>query len=100
MFRVPELQRLFTCHVVDWQPGQTNIKNPEYIYLLLMIQILHYLKDPKLWELWNTMEYSLLWVMQDLYRRIVPVRRLTMVSEVPPRSDGSLHDPESGASLP
>ena len=30
--------------------------------ILLMIKILHYLKDPKLWELWV---YSSLWVMQD-----------------------------------
>ena len=27
-----------------------------------MIQILHYLKDPKLWELWHI---PYLWVMQD-----------------------------------
>ena len=33
--------------------------------LLLMIYTLHYLKDPKLWEL--IMVYSLLWAMRDLY---------------------------------
>ena len=33
--------------------------------VLLMIYILHYLQDPKLWELW----YSFLWVMQDLYHQ-------------------------------
>ena len=30
----------------------------------MMMQILHYLKDPKLWEF---VVYSLLWVMQELY---------------------------------
>ena len=38
-----------------------------------MIQILHYLKDPKVGELWNI---SLLWVMQDLYHQTVGLRVL------------------------
>ena len=32
-----------------------------------MIEILHYLKDPKLWDLWYLL--NLLWVMQDLYHQ-------------------------------
>ena len=35
--------------------------------LLFMIQTLHYLKDPKLWEI---MVNSLLWVMQKLYHQL------------------------------
>ena len=34
--------------------------------ILLMIDILHYLKDPKLWELWYIPYYGLL---QDLYHQ-------------------------------
>ena len=34
--------------------------------LLLMIYILHYLKDPKLWELWCIS--LILGILQDLYR--------------------------------
>ena len=34
--------------------------------LLLMIGILLYLKDPKLWELWFI---PCLWVMQDVYHQ-------------------------------
>ena len=31
---------------------------PENILLLLMVKILHYLKDPKLWELWYVPYYG------------------------------------------
>ena len=34
--------------------------------ILLMIETLHYLKDPKLWGI---MVYSLLWAMQDFYHQ-------------------------------
>ena len=42
--------------------------------MLLMIQILHYLKDPKLWEIW-------LWVMQDyiIDRRDISYKNPTWV---------------------
>ena len=44
-------------------------RGPPYNPLIrMMIQILHYLKDPKLLELWV---YSLLWVLQDLYHQPV-----------------------------
>ena len=36
----------------------------ETLNLLLMMQILHYLKDPKLWELWYIPYY-----MQDYYHQ-------------------------------
>ena len=39
----------------------------ETLKILLMIYILQYLKDPKLWELWYIPYYGLLWLMQDLY---------------------------------
>ena len=34
------------------QGPHPSMRIPEFCLLLLMIQILHYLKDPKLWELW------------------------------------------------
>ena len=54
--------------------------------LRLMIYILHYLKDPKLWELWH----SLKWAVQDIYIYIYIINRLMIPI---------LHDPEYRISI-
>ena len=41
--------------------------------LLLMIEILHHLKDPKLWELWSIPYYG---VVLRIYRAYIINRRL------------------------
>ena len=41
------------------------IPKPILKEILFTIEILHYLKDPKLWELWYIPCYE--WVMQDIY---------------------------------
>ena len=40
----------------NWGQSQLGVKQIEMV--LLMIKILHYLKDPKLWELWYIPYYG------------------------------------------
>ena len=44
----------------------TQLFPPASYSIVQMVSILHYLNDPRVWELWV---YSLLWVMQDLYHQ-------------------------------